>query len=178
MNIELTGRHLEITQPLREHLESRFDKLRQFFDERESAAAHVVLSVEKTRQQAEIIITWREHTLTAKETDKDLYQAIVKAVDKLEKQTRRLKDKAVKRQHTAAKIGIVAPEPEGEIPIEPLPPRIINVQPNDLKPMSIEEAVLLIKQQNSQFTVFRSVEAEQICVLYKRSDGNFGLITA
>jgi len=176
MKIEITGKHIDITPAIRSHVETHCKKVEQFFKDKTTPQMHVVVTVEKARQKAEFVVSWREHTLTAKETDKDLYQAITKAVDKLEKQARRLKEKVVKRSHSAQKVGNVAPEPDGEVAAAPLPPRIIMTDSNNFKPMTPEEAVLVMSGDESQFLVFRDAESQNLSVIYKRADGNFGLI--
>ncbi len=194
MQVEITGKHLEITASMREHLIAQLDKLNQFFKDKQSASAHAVITVEKNRQIAEIMVTWREHVLKAQDSDKDLYQAINKAVDKIEKQARRMKEKVVSRKQHAKPTAEIAPEPDGAVdaaplppgpppppppgagPPAPLPPRIINVSTETLKPMTPEEAVLTLDGDNNQFVVFRDAETERVMVLYKRADGNFGLM--
>ena len=176
MKIEITGKHIDITPAIRHHVETHCQKIEQFFKDKTAPQVHVVVTVEKARQKAEFVVNWREHTLTAKETDKDLYQAISKAVDKLEKQSRRLKEKVIDRKQAARKIASIAPEPDGEVAAAPLPPRIIMSDSQNLKPMTPEEAVLVMSGDESQFLVFRDTESENLSVIYKRSDGNFGLI--
>lgn len=176
MQVEITGKHLEITVALREHLSAHLDKINQFFKDKQSASAHVVITVEKNRQIAEIMVTWREHVLKAQDSDKDLYQAINKAVEKIEKQARRMKEKVVSRKHHAKPTAEIAPDAEGAVAVAPLPPRIINVSTGALKPMTPEEAVLTIDGESNQFVVFRDSESERVSVLYKRADGNFGLM--
>lgn len=176
MKIELTGKHIEITAAIRQHVETQCAKIKSFFKGKTEAQAHVVVMVEKNRQKAEIIVNWREHTLTARETDKDLYQAVSKAVEKLEKQAQRLKEKVVDRKHSAPKMANLAPEPEGEVDAAPLPPQIIATDSKTLKPMTPEEAVLSLSMDKNQFVVFRDTDTESMSVVYKRADGNFGLI--
>ena len=176
MQVELTGKHLEITAPLREHVVAQLEKVNQFFKDKQSASAHVVITVEKNRQIAEIMVTWREHVLKAQDSDKDLYQAINKAVEKIEKQARRMKEKVVSRKQHAKPTAEIAPEPDGAVDAAPLPPRIINVSPGTLKPMTPEEAMLTLDGDSNQFAVFRDAETERVMVLYKRADGNFGLM--
>lgn len=175
MRIELTGRHIEVTPAIRQHVEGQLNKLK-FFKGKTTANAHVVVSVEKTRQKAEIVLNWRDHTLKATEADKDLYQAVSKAIDKLEKQAQRMKEKVVDRKHQAQPTATVAPEPYGEVAAAPLPPRIIPADNNNLKPMTPEEAVLSLNGDGTQFIVFLDSDNERVSVLYKRTDGNFGLI--
>ena len=176
MRIELTGRHVEITPAIREHVETQLGKLKQFFGGKMTANAHVVLTVEKNRQKAEIVFNWRDHTLKAATSDNDLYQAVNKAIEKLEKQAQRLKEKVVDRKHQAQPTAIVAPEPDGEVAAAPLPPQIIPNDNTNLKPMTPEEAVLSMNGDGTQFMVFRDSETERVSVVYKRADGNFGLI--
>lgn len=175
MRIELTGRHIEVTPAIRQHVEGLMQKLK-FFNDKKTANAHVVVTVEKSRQKAEIVLNWREHTLKAAETDKDLYQAVAKAVEKLEKQAQRIKEKVIDRRHQAQPTAAVAPEPDGAVDAAPLPPRIIPTDSNNLKPMTPEEAVIALNGDGTQFIVFRDMDTEQVSVLYKRADGNFGLI--
>lgn len=176
MKVELTGKHIEITPAIRAHVENHLAKLAQFFKGKTVPQVHVVVTVEKSRQKAEIVVNWREHTLTSKEIDKDLYQAVNKAIEKLEKQARRLKEKVVDRKQSAQKVSALAPEPDGDVAAAPLPPQIIVADNNELKPMTPEEAVLSLGENNTQFVVFRDVETENLGVIYKRADGNFGLI--
>lgn len=177
MKIEITGKHLDITPGIRAHVETHCKKLEPFFKDKTPPQVHVVVTVEKARQKAEFVVSWREHTLTAKETDKDLYQAVNKAIEKLEKQCRRLKEKVVERKHSAQKAALIAPEPDGAVvAAAPLPPRIIIADSNNLKPMTPEEAILVMSGESSQFLVFRDTESENLSIIYKRADGNYGLI--
>lgn len=176
MKIELTGRHIEVTPAIRQHVEGQLAKLK-FFNGKTTANAHVVVTVEKSRQKAEIVLNWRDHTLKAAETDKDLYQAVGKAVEKLEKQAQKIKEKGIDRRQQAQPTAAVAPEPDGEVAAAPLPPRIIAADNNNLKPMTPEEAVIELTQNSAnQFIVFRDTDTEQVSVLYQRTDGNYGLI--
>lgn len=176
MRIELTGRHIEITPAIREHVETQLGRLKQFFGGKMTANAHVVLSVEKNRQTAEIVFNWHDHTLKAAISDADLYLAISRAVEKLDKQAQKLKEKTVDRRHQAQPTAVVALDLDGEIDAAPLPPQIIAADSADLKPMTPEEAVLSLDGASQQFIVFQDSETERVSVLYKRADGNFGLI--
>ena len=176
MKIEITGKHIDITPAIRSHVETHCQKIGQFFKDKTAPQVHVVVTVEKARQKAEFVVNWREHTLTAKETDKDLYQAVAKAVEKIEKQARRLKEKVIDRKQAAQKIAGLAPEPDGAVAAAPLPPQIIMTDSLSLKPMTPEEAVLAMSGDENQFMVFRDTESENLSVIYKRADGNFGLI--
>src|SRR2546423_15023606 len=99
MTFEYTGRHVEVTPAIRTHVEEQFKKLDHLFDG-DGPHAHVILAVEKNRHPGEIIVHWRDHTLTAKDTNGDLYMALSRAINKIEKQAMKLNKKIIDRRHT------------------------------------------------------------------------------
>jgi len=175
MRFEYTGRHVEVTPGIRKHVEDHFKKLVHIFDGT-TAWAHVVIDVEKNRHIAELIVHWRDHTLTAKDINADMYLALTRAIAKTEKQALKLKQKIVDRRQSARSTASVAPNPDGLIKAMPRPPRIINARRYAIKPMTAEEAALRLSVDPDQFLVFRDADTDRIGVLYKRADGNYGLI--
>jgi ribosome hibernation promoting factor len=175
MKFEYTGRHIEVTPAIRRHVEGQFKKLRHVFNGTEPRV-HVILEVEKNRQIGELVVTWREHTLTATDTNADMYMALSRAVTKIEKQALKLKKRIIDRKHSARKTSAVAPSPDGQIEATPLPVRIIAARRYAVKPMTAEEAALALSGRTDQFVVFRDADTNRLGVLYKRQDGNFGLI--
>src|SRR5256885_3345306 len=85
MTFEYTGRHVEVSPAIRSHVEEQFKKLEHLFDGN-GPHAHVIMAVEKNRHKGEIIVHWRDHTLTAKDTNGDMYMALSRAIGKIEKQ--------------------------------------------------------------------------------------------
>jgi len=175
MMFEYTGRHVEVTPGIRQHVEEQFKKLDHVFNGA-GASAHVILTVEKTRQKGEVIVHWRDHTLTAKDTNVDMYMALSRAISKIEKQAIKLKTKIIDRKHSSPKTSVAVANPEGQLQAAPLPVRIINARRYDVKPMTPEEAALELSARTDQFVVFRDAETDRVAVLYRRQDGNFGLI--
>lgn len=175
MKFEYTGRHIEVTPAIRRHVEEQFKKLKDVFNGTEPRV-HVILEVEKNRQIGEVIVHWRDHTLTATDTNADMYMALSRAVGKIEKQARKLKNKVIDRKHSARKASVVAPSPDGQIEATPPPVRIIAARRYSVKPMTAEEAALDLSGRTDQFVVFRDADTNRLGVLYKRQDGNFGLI--
>jgi putative sigma-54 modulation protein len=177
MEIEYTGRHFDVTPALRAHVEDHFKKLEHIFDGT-TANAHVIMEVEKNRQKGEILVHWRDHTLTATDINADMYQALTRAIAKIEKQAVKLKKKIIDRKQQAQPTSAVAPQPDGnpEVEASPRPPRIIAARRYTVKPMTAEEAALRLSSEQDQFLVFRDADTNRIAVLYKRADGNFGLI--
>jgi len=95
---------------------------------------------------------------------------------KIEKQAVKLKKKIIDRSQSARSLSRVAPQPDGHLPAEPRPPRIIPARRYPVKPMTAEEAALRLSGETDQFLVFRDADTERLGVIYKRNDGNFGLI--
>lgn len=181
LRFEYTGRHVEVTPPIRRHVEDHFTKLEHLFENSSTAYAHVVIDVNKNRHIAEIILRWRDHTLTAKDTNADMYQALTRAIDKIEKQAVRLKKKIIERRQSAPPLSAIASEEvasarQAADNSQPRQPRIVNARRYRVKPMTAEEAVLALEEDTNQFLVFRDADTNGLSVLYKRKDGNYGLI--
>ena len=175
MRFEYTGRHVEVTPAIRRHVQEQFSKLEHIFNGT-NARVHVILEVEKNRQTGEMVVYWREHTLTATDTNADMYMALSRAVGKIEKQALKLKKKIIDRKHGARKTSAVAPTPDGQVQATPPPVRIIAARRYNVKPMTAEEAALDLSASTDHFVVFRDADTSRVGVLYKRQDGNFGLI--
>jgi len=99
----------------------------------------------------------------------------VKTIDKIEKQALKLKNKVIDRSHRAARVSTVG---LGTAELTPAPssPRIINARRYAVKPVMPEEAALMLNDEANSFLVFRNAETERISVIFRRKDGNFGLI--
>ncbi len=175
MRFDYTGRHVEVSPAIRRHVEDHFRRLANIFND-STTSTHVIIDVEKNRQIAEIIVFWRDHTITAKDTNADMYMALSRAIAKIEKQALKLKKKMIDRKQAARPTAAVAPQPDGQLEATPRPPRIIAARRYPVKPMTAEEAALRLSSEADQFVVFRDADTERVGVLYKRKDGNFGLI--
>jgi putative sigma-54 modulation protein len=175
MEFEYTGRHIDVTPALRAHVEDHFQKIEHIFNDT-TARAHVIIEVEKNRQIGEVLVHWRDHTLTATDTNADMYMALTRAIAKIEKQAIKLKKKIIDRKQGARRTSAIAPPPDGQLDASPPSPRIVNARRYAVKPMTAEEAALRLSSESDQFVVFRDADTNRVGVLYKRKDGNFGLI--
>jgi putative sigma-54 modulation protein len=174
MRFEYTGRHIEVTPALRSHVENHFRRIDHLFNGN-SAKAHVIIEVERGRHRSEIIVNWRRDVLTATTTLPDMYQSLSQTIAKIEKQALKLKNKIADKSHRAVKVGEVTSRADA---VKPAPgaPRIINARRYAVKPMTADEAAMVLDGNESTFLVFRNSESQRISVIYKRKDGNFGLI--
>ncbi|MGI8788429.1 MAG: ribosome hibernation-promoting factor, HPF/YfiA family [Pyrinomonadaceae bacterium] len=174
MKFEYTGRHIEVTPALRDHVEEHFERLNHLFDG-DGVKAHVIIEVEKGRHRSEVVVNWRREILTANSTVSDMYQSLTQTITKIEKQALKLKNKITDKRQKAKKVSTIAPVAD-EIKPAPSAPRIINTRNYPVKPMTEDEAMLRLDAEENQFLVFRNAADERVSVIYKRQDGNYGLI--
>jgi putative sigma-54 modulation protein len=175
MEFEYTGRHVEVTPTLRRHVEDHFSKLDHIFNDT-TARAHVIIEVEKNRHTGEILLHWRGETLTARDVNADMYQALTRAIQKIERQAVKLKRKLIDRKQGARPLSSLAPDDGAVEPAAKPDGRIISARRYPIKPMTAEEAAMRLLEDDNQFLVFRDSENERIGVIYRRKDGNYGLI--
>ncbi len=174
MKFEYTGRHIEVTPALREHVEEHFGRIDHLFKGK-PAKAHVIIEVERGRHRAEIIVKWRNDVLTATTAHADMYLSLSRAVDKIERQALKLKNKVIDKSHKAKKAGTIATR-ASEIKPEPGSPRIVRTRRYAVKPMTAEEAALELADDENRFLVFRNAESEKISVIFAKKNGDYGLI--
>jgi putative sigma-54 modulation protein len=185
MRLELTGRHIKITPTLRATVEDGLSHaLRKLNNS--AVSVQVVLTKEKTRVHAEATLHVKgEHFLHGEATGRDAATAINAVLDKIDHQAQRLKSRWTegKRQGvSAAKAAAATPRPErarAAFRAEPAPEdgiRIIRARRYEVKPMSIEDAALEVSDDRGSFLVFRNANSDTINVLFRRPDGNLGLI--
>lgn len=173
MNITVTGRHFNVTEPLKKYVNDRVSKLEKYFDR--IVEAHVILEVNKYRHIAELSILARHLTMTRKESSNDMYAAIDRVISDIEKQLIRYREriKAHKNSQRAMKIGKAGEIENIEVPEKPLIIKTKNFAP---KPMSINEAVMELEVFDNEFIVFLNSDSNKVNVIYRMKDGNYGLI--
>jgi putative sigma-54 modulation protein len=175
MKIEYTGRNFAISPAIKKHINDHFKKLNTLLNG--ASQAHVILTVGRHhRNIAEIVVNWHDRSLTSKADTTDMYASSLQAIDKLHKQVVKLKGKIIDRSHNAKPVKAVAPSPVPPVEPEKDAPRIIRSRRYSIKPMTPEEAVLSVEESADQFVVFRDSETDRVGVIYKRKDGNYGLI--
>ena len=191
MRLELTGRHVRITPGIKRLVDERLQKLDRLLHDR-AVSLQVVLFLEKYRHRVEMTLHARgEHFLhgTGSGTGWDL--AINQAVGKINQQARKLKgkwDEGKRQRISAAKVSSAAPRPErggrgfGEARGREegdgaaRSPRVVRVRSRAAKPMTIEDAAAELGDGNDAVIVFRNSSNDAVTVLFRRPDGNLGLI--
>lgn len=170
MRFDITFKHMNPSDALSERTKKKLSKLDKYFDQ--ETVAHVNMSVEKNRHMMEVTIWFDSTILRAQEATDDMYTTIDRIQKKLEKQIMRHKSKLEKRLKTGAFLG-EAPDFGYE---EEEQPRIVRTKRFPIKPLSEEEALLQLQLLDHSFFVFINADTSDVNVLYRRYDGNFGLI--
>lgn len=173
MKIKITGKNMDITDALREIAFKKLGKLDKYFQG--DVDTNVTFSVEKDRQIIEVTINLPGTILRAEEYSDDMYTSIDKAVDVLEGQIRKYKTKLQKRYQNGETVRFENIEPMPK-PKEEDIPKLVKVKRFAMKPMDAEEAILQMELLRHNFFVFMNGETDEVNVVYKRKDGNYGLI--
>lgn len=172
MRYNIRGEKVEITDSIRNYIEEKINKLNKYF-ESSDLNANVVIKVRGKEQKMEITIPTTHFTLRSEESHSDLYAAIDLTVDKLERQIRKNKTKI----NSKIKKNLIQNfELDLEDKFEEDEEEIIKRKKVEMKPMDEEEAILQMNMLGHEFFVFKNVETDSICVMYKRKDGNYGLL--
>ena len=184
MRLELTGRHIRITPGLRQLVEEALGKLDRVLHDR-AVSLQAVVSQEKHRHRVEMTLHARgEHFFHGAGNGKDWEAALNQAVDKVEQQARRLKGKWTegrRRRGAAAARAAAGPGAERGARVfgddgQDRAVRIIRARRTAPKPMSVDEAALEVGDTAGAFIVFRNAATDTVNVLFRRPDGNLGLI--
>jgi len=176
MDIAYTGRKASLTPALKAAAVGKLEKLEKVLGD--ILDARVILTREKHRQVAEIVVKARTRTLTAKGEASEFTEAIGVAADRLMAQARRHADRRTARRKGTApwKAGRRSAAIEPEV-VEPPPmPEVVRLGPFRIVPMSVREALLRARDKGPDVLVFRDLASQQVSVLYRRPDGQYGLV--
>ncbi len=177
MQVSVTFRNTGSESWFKDYVTERLNRIQKYIDK--PVEAHVVLSVEKFRNVAEINIMAKGINLVGKEEAKDMQLAIDNVIDKIERQIKKHKEKS--REHksnsnraeetSGPRTGAAAFEEESRL-------RVVETRKIILKPMSLEEAIIEMEGSRNRFVIYRDANSENISVVYRREDGNFALLEA
>ncbi len=169
MKYLIRGEKLEVTDSIRKYIEEKLSKMDKYLDNPENIEAKILIKVKGVEQRVEVTIQTKGYFLRAEETHSDLYAAVDLIIDKLERQFRKYKTKLIdkSRQENIPDFYEIDANIDEEI---------VKRKKIYLKPMDEEEAITQMELLGHTFFVFKNIESGLICVIYKRHDGNYGLI--
>jgi putative sigma-54 modulation protein len=189
MQMNITFRHLDPIDSLKNYAQDKVERANKYLDR--AGEAHVVLSLERHLHHADITITSGAFVLRGREKSEDMYASIDLAMDKIERQLRRYKER-LKHHHGRERIHhrqelvanlkvrhdvVSVPEPEAAASLDGAH-RVIKSNEFLVRSMSVEEAIMQMDLMNNDFYVFSNSTTREMNVVYRRKDGHYGLIEA
>ena len=174
MRYTITGRNIEITDGLKKAVEEKLHKLGKYFTE--DTEAKITLSVQKEAHKIEVTIPTKQGLIRAEEVSEDMYVSIDKVEDIIERQIKKFKNKLVDRKQSGVSFSELFINEEDSDVEEEDEIKIVKTKRFSIKPMDPEEACLQMELLAHDFYVFRNAISDEICVVYKRKDGKYGII--
>lgn len=172
MKYNIRGEKLVITDAIKDYTEEKLGKLDKYFKD-DDITANVLAKVRGNSQIVEVTIPTSKFILRSEEEHEDLYAAIDLVTDKLERQIRKNKTRLNRNVKESVKeFNFDYELPEEEEANE----KVVKRKKLEMKPMSEEEAILEMELLGHSFFVYKDMDTDCICVLYKRKDGDYGLI--
>ncbi len=177
MEIFVRGDKIEVTKAIQEYANEKLGRIEKYIGDSEKVRATVVVSVKGHNQKVEVTIPLKSIILRAEETKDDLYAAIDVVTDKLERQIRKnktkLQSKKIKEKYSKELVYDAIASLEDD---EEEKEKIVKRKSVEVKPMSEEEAILQMELLEHQFYIFKDSETNKVAVVYKRKEGNYGII--
>lgn len=180
MNVHYTGRQVELSEAQKKKVEMKLQKIQRILGNRHEPEVRVILSQERRLHHAEVTLNFRHHTMAVECSGADLPTVVQEAAEKLEKQIIRNKDKWREQKRRGKSLREMAPE-DGQGRAKEGPgvavPRIFRHSTPAGKPLTIEEAILEMEQQDRDYVFYRDAKG-RAAVLFRRRDGNLQLVEA
>jgi len=180
MNIQVHGDHLGVTPALHDFVDKKIGRLEKYFDAPPEREIYVTMSVERNVHRVEVMLHMHGVMFRAEESTDDMYSSIDRVVDKLEQQINKYKTKLNQRfrdkghrttiKHPGKQQTSFASYDDEDTG------RVVRTKRFPMKPMNIEEAMMQMELLGHDFYVFTNADSEEVNVVYKRKNGNFGLI--
>jgi putative sigma-54 modulation protein len=178
MNYNIRGQHFQVTDALRDYVEKKLSRLDKYFETPVASDINVTLSVTKGKHTVEVTIPLIGVMLRAEEKSEDMYASIDLVTDKLERQIRKHKTKVNRKFRQGSGVRSLFREEGSAVSVleEEDELELVRTKRFNLKPMDVEEAILQMNMVGHNFFVFANIDSEEVNVVYKRSDGKYGLI--
>ena len=175
MDIIIRGSKLEITDSMQEYAKEKISKLDRYLDNSEGVNATVLVKIHGHLHKVEVTIPLKSLILRAEEQQEDFYAAVDVVIDKLERQIRKNKTRiAASKKKEVKDFAYNYIEEIEETDEEPQ--TIVKRKKIDLKPMSEEEAILQMELLGHSFYLYKDADTDKPTLIYKRNDGNYGVI--
>lgn len=175
MKINIIGRKVNLKDSFKDRVAKKLAKFDKFFED--ETVANVTVTLEKNRQTVEVTIRQNGIVYRAEETSDNMEDALDRVVDLLTRQIRKNKTKLEKRIKNAQAIDALI-APDDDFDGEEKEYNLVRIKKFHIKPMNTDEAILQMNMLGHQFFVFKNAETEEINVVYKRKNGDYGLIEA
>jgi len=174
MNIVVRGKNIEISETMRNYVTKKLSKLERFFDRLMDATVNFTL--ERGRIKVESTLTASGIVIRGEAVGSDWRSALDEVMDKLERQVKRYKERLGKRGVLRKEAVVEFEREEVEEPALPPVDKVAKEKEFVLRPMSIEDAILQMELLGHTFFIFKDLDKDKVQVVYKREDGNYGLI--
>lgn len=174
MKYNIRGNKIDVTNAISDYIKAKVSKLEKYLSDNDEVEAKVIISAKGKDQKVEVTIWSGKYNIRAEETNIDLYSAIDLVADKLEKQFKKYKGKLNNKKYKEEMV----PSLEIEEYFEEDNQTIVRRKEVFLKPIDEEEAITQMELLGHSFFVFKNVDTDKINVVYKRKDGDYGIIEA
>lgn len=169
MEVKIIGKNIDITEAMRDAITEKVKKLEKYSIITENDVCKVLIKTHKTSQKVEITIPTKFAILRAEVRDSNAYPAVDKAIDKLTDQIRRQKTKLERKKHSAVGTARAFAEPdEKEL--------VVKTKAIRIAPMDVDDAIMQMELVGHDFFLFQDTETQAPSVVYKREDGEYGLL--
>ena len=172
MKCTIRGEKIKVTSAINDYIEDKLSIIDKYF-KRNDVDANILIKLKGKKQAIEVTIPYDKYTLRSEESQDDLYAAIDLVIDKLERQIRKTKTKykkQVKKNETFINFDYDLTKEEKK------ENKIVKRKQLEMKPMDEEEAILELELLGHDFFIYKDIHTNSINVLYKRRDGNYGII--
>ena len=172
MKFTIRGKKLEVTDAIKTYVEEKIGRLDKYFEKPDNISANVLMRLSGKDQVVEVTINTHGLILRGEESNKDLYASIDLVTDKIERQIRKNKTKIHKKSSKET----IRDFKEFEVEEKESANDVVKRKEIEMKPMSEEEAILQMELIDHDFFVYKDANTNETNVVYKRKDGNYGLI--
>ena len=172
MKFTIRGKKLKVTDAIKAYVEEKIGRLDKYFENPDNISANVLMKLSGNNQVVEVTINTHGLILRGEESNKDLYASIDLVTDKIERQIRKNKTKIHKKTSKET----IRDFREFETEEVEDNKDVVKRKTIDMKPMSEEEAILQMELLGHEFFMYKDSETMEIAVVYKRKDGNYGVL--